>query len=642
MSQRKVNWPFGNFSFRKSTPRKQFRTRRGPPLAAEVQILEDRTLLSVSLGTAETFAVLGATTVTSTPGTVITGNLGVSPGSAITGSPTVIGGTIHSADAISAQAHADLATAYGVLAGEVLTSDLSGQNLGGLTLAPGVYHFGSSAALGAKLTLDAQGNPNAEWVFQIASTLTTTSNSSVVMINGGNAGSVYWQIGSSATIGTGTAFLGHIVALTSVTVDHGASVVGGALAVNGAVTMDDNAISVADSVSTQYSFPGEYGVTTGNVVTLASITQNAGVLTLVGSSTATATITNATQILVNGTDTAAYGNSSIVFTSGTFAGQVWTKLDLPVNYTNQGGAAVQVIQNGTSLTFVNKLGQTSAGHWISPTQFIATDWGNEIGTIGKGIISWSAGVVWSENLVLTGTNNGSGTTTITALPSPIYVADYVNPGGLAVHLVQTGTNNVVVIDATGHMALGAFINSTQFTTPYFPGQVATISGNGNMISWSGGIVWTQSASTGAITVTNYTNNNGIPVHLIQNGTSQLAFVDALRRTSLGSMLSSTTVQCDLFAGVVGTLSLSSINWSNSIVWTRTNVIPLLITLTDSNGAVSHVQLTSPNTLIGLDGAMQGLTATRVNGELFWSNGAFWANFDMNSVNALFEMGTGYP
>jgi hypothetical protein len=628
--------------FRQRAHRRLVRRHFHLPLAAEVEILENRTLLSVTLGSAETFAVLGASTVTSTGGTVVRGNLGVSPGSAVTGSPTVTGGTIHSADAISSQAQADLATAYNVLVGETLTSDLSGQDLGGLTLTPGVYHFASSAALGAILTLDAQGNPNAEWDFQIGTTLTTASNSSVVMINGGNAGRVYWQVGSSATIGTGTVFAGHILAQTSITLDHGASVTGGALAITGAVTMDDNAVSVADSMSATFSFPGEYGVTTGNVVTLASITQTSGVLTLMGSSTATATITNSTQILVNGADTAAYGNSSITFSSGAFAGQVWTKLDLPVNYTNQGGAAVHITQNGTSLTFVDKLGATSTGHWISPTQFIADDWGNETGTIGNGTISWSVGVVWSENLVITGTNNGSGTTAITATPSPIYVTDYVNPGGLAVHLVQTGTNNVVIIDATGHMALGSFINSTQFSSSYFPGQVATISGNGNMISWSGGIVWTQSVSTGAITVTNYTNNNGIPVHLIQNGTNQLAFIDALGRTSLGSMLSPTTVQCDLFAGVVGTLSPTSISWSNAIVWTRTNVIPLLITLTDSNGAVSHAQLTSPNSLVGLDGAMQGLTAMRVNGELFWSNGAFWANFDMNSINALFEMGTGYP
>ena len=392
------------------------------------------------------------------------------------------------------------------------------------------------------------------------------------------------------------------------------------------------------------SFTGEYAVASqgSNVLSLASITQNGVNLTLVGSSSTSATVVSTTQLSVGGV-TATYGGSVITFgVTGTFANQVWTKLDVPANYTNQGGAAVQIIQSGASLTFVNKLGQTSAGHWISPTQFMATDWGSEIGTLGDGIISWSVGVVWSENLALTGTQNGSGTTSITATPSPIYVSDYINPGGLAVHLVQTGTNNVVIIDATGHMSQGAFINSTQFSTPYFPGQIATISGLGDTITWSGGTLWTQTARTSAITLTNYTNQFGVPVHLIQNGTNQLAFVDALGRTALGT-LNGSTVQNPIFAaGVTGTLGANSIVWSNQYVWTKTNVVPLLIALTDASGNVSHAQLTSATTLVGLDGTIKGLTATRLNGKLFWSNGDVWGNFDLNALNALFEMATGYP
>ena len=140
---------------------------------------------------------------------------------------------------------ADTTTAYNDLAGQTCTSDLTGQDLGGLTLVPGVYCFSSSAQLTGALTLDAEGDPNAVWVFQIGSTLTTASNSSVLLINGGQACNVFWQVGSSATLGTTTSFVGNILALTSITLNTGANVSGRALARNGAVTLDTNTISVA-------------------------------------------------------------------------------------------------------------------------------------------------------------------------------------------------------------------------------------------------------------------------------------------------------------------------------------------------------------------------------------------------------------
>jgi hypothetical protein len=189
------------------------------------------------------FAVLGGSTVTNTATpTMVNGNLGVSPGSAVTGFPpgVVTGGTIHAADAVAAQAQSDLTTTYNNLAGMACNSNLTGQDLGGKTLTPGVYCFSTSAQLTGTLTLDAQGDSGAIFIFQIGSTLTTASAASVLLINGGSNCGVFWQVGSSATLGTGSAVAGSIVALTSITLNTGASVGGRVLARNGAVTLDDN------------------------------------------------------------------------------------------------------------------------------------------------------------------------------------------------------------------------------------------------------------------------------------------------------------------------------------------------------------------------------------------------------------------
>ena len=202
-------------------------------------------LAQVSLGTAQSFGVLAGSTVTNTGASVITGNLGVSPGTAVTGFPPGIvtpPGTIHSADAVAGQAQSDLTTAYVAITGTPAGTDLTGTDLGGLTLVPGVYGFSTSAQLTGTLTLNAQGNPNAVFIFKIGSTLTTASSSSVIFINGASSCNVFWQIGSSATLGTTTAFGGNILALTSITLNTGANVSGRLLARNGAVTLSGNNI----------------------------------------------------------------------------------------------------------------------------------------------------------------------------------------------------------------------------------------------------------------------------------------------------------------------------------------------------------------------------------------------------------------
>jgi len=211
--------------------------------------------IAPGLGTDKSFAVLGASTVTNTGPTVVHGNLGVWPGTAVTGFPpgiVVPPGTIHASDAVAHQAQNDVITAYNALTSQACDVNLTGQDLGGLTLTPGVYCFDSSAGLTGRLTLNAQGNPNSVFVFLIGSTLTTASNSSVLITNGGSttACNLFWQVGSSATLGTTTAFQGNILALASITLNTGADIVPGrALARNGAVTMDTNNISMESCAS---------------------------------------------------------------------------------------------------------------------------------------------------------------------------------------------------------------------------------------------------------------------------------------------------------------------------------------------------------------------------------------------------------
>jgi hypothetical protein len=202
-----------------------------------------------TLGTAANFGVLAGSTVTNTGASQISGNVGVSPGSAIVGFPpgTVTGGTIHANDAVAQQAQNDLTTAYNAVAALPCNTDLTGQDLGGQTLVPGVYCFATAAQLTGTLTLNAQGNPNAQFFFKIGSTLTTASNSVVQVINGGSNCNVFWQIGSSATIGTATTMAGNILALTSITATTGANVSGRLLARNGAVTLDTNHVSACTS-----------------------------------------------------------------------------------------------------------------------------------------------------------------------------------------------------------------------------------------------------------------------------------------------------------------------------------------------------------------------------------------------------------
>ena len=209
----------------------------GPPDAKGVST-------PVSLGAAADFAVLAGSTVTNTGPTTINGDLGLTPGTSVTGLPTVpVDGGVHTADTVARQAKSDLDTAYDTIAARPTTATVPVE-LGGTTKTPGVYDTPpGTLAITGTLTLDAQNDPNAVFIFKAASTLITASASGVNLINGAQASNIYWLVGSSATLGTYSILRGNILAYASITVTTGVVVDGRTLARTAAVTLDTDTIT---------------------------------------------------------------------------------------------------------------------------------------------------------------------------------------------------------------------------------------------------------------------------------------------------------------------------------------------------------------------------------------------------------------
>lgn len=260
-----------------------------PPNAATVAMMATvsssssvlaNTLVAPNLGAAKSFAVLAASTVTNSGATAISGDLGLSPGISVTGFPPgILAGTQHISDPATAQAQLDLTAAYNDAAGRTLGAIALAGNLGGMTLVPGLYKSTSSLEISSgDLTLDAQGDANAVYIFQMASTLVTTTGRKVILAGGAQAANIYWQVGSSATLGVSSVFKGNIMALASITVNNGAAVDGRLLARTAAVTLDNNVVkvgvasvppmdNVAPVVSSATPGNGAIGVSTASTVT---------------------------------------------------------------------------------------------------------------------------------------------------------------------------------------------------------------------------------------------------------------------------------------------------------------------------------------------------------------------------------------
>jgi serine protease AprX len=241
----------------------QARPELNPDEVKALLIASSATAGGPRLGTADSFGILAGSTVTNTGPSTINGNLGLHPGTAVTGSaPGTVSQTTYAATAAALRAKSDLTSAYNNAAGRTPDAVAPG-DIGGLTFTPGVYRSGSSIGLTGTVTLDAQGDPNAVFVFQAGSTLITASASRVKLVNGAQACNVFWQVGSSATLGTTTVLAGNILALTSITMNNGVTLNGRALARNGAVTLINDAITApqcAGELDVSRAVPADAGV----------------------------------------------------------------------------------------------------------------------------------------------------------------------------------------------------------------------------------------------------------------------------------------------------------------------------------------------------------------------------------------------
>jgi uncharacterized repeat protein (TIGR01451 family) len=428
-----------------------------------------------SLGTAQPFAVLGGSTVTNTGSTIITGDLGVSPGTAVTGFPPgiVTGGTIDETDAASAQSATT--TAYNNLVSQACGTTISA-DLGGMTLTPGVYCSASSMGLTGTLTLDAGGNPNAVWVFQMGSTLTTASNSSVLVINGGQPCNVFWQVGSSATLGADTTFIGNILALASITLTTGANMSGRALAQNGAVTLDTNAVAisvcavppVAPTLGKAFS-PAtiDAGGVSTLTITLSNASGTAATLTAPLTDTLPTGVVIATtptaSTTCGGTLTATAGTSTVTLNGGSIPPN--SSCTVAVNVTAPlGGSYFNSLAAGTL--------QTSNGNNAAPAVATLTvPQPPTAPTLGKAFspATINAGGVSTLTITL---SNASGTAAgltaplIDTLPSGVVIASPTGASnGCAGTLTANAGDSTVTLTGGSILANGSCTVTVNVTAP---------------------------------------------------------------------------------------------------------------------------------------------------------------------------------
>jgi type VI secretion system secreted protein VgrG len=386
---------------------------------------------TISLGAAEKVAVLGSSTVTNAGPTTVIGNVALSsPGVSITGFPpgTIVAGSQYIGPGLANQAHADAAAAYTQLIGETLTTDLSGQNLGGMTLTSGVYYFDTTAELTGILVLNTQGDPNAAFHFQIGTTLTTDPNSVISLLNG-NTVNIFWQVGTSATIGVGSTFYGNILADQSITVNSGATINGRAIAINAAVTLDTNTINGFDTGSVWKGdksnlwsganwSPDVSGATSSTLVANADVVFSVTGVPALNQNSVLDLDTTISSLTVN--------DSAAVTISGSHS----------LSIDGSGATSGITINSGAGLTTIN-----SNLVLIGSSQTMTVN--NSAGLLINGSVGGTIGLTkaGTGTLTLNGTNTFTGTTTINA--------GTLNAGAAG----SLGDTSSVVVNAGGTLLL---------------------------------------------------------------------------------------------------------------------------------------------------------------------------------------------
>lgn len=487
----------------------------------------------VDLGGAGSFAVLGGSTVTNTGPSVLTGDLGVSPGAAIVGFPPglVIGAT-HAADAVASQAQGALTAAYNDAAGRTPITSVPA-DIGGLTLTAGVYNSASAMGLTGDVTLDAEGDPGAVFIFQAGSTLITASGSRVLLVNGASPCNVFWQVGSSATLGTATAFNGNVMALTSITATTGATVNGRLLARNGAVTLDTNVVTRAPcNADISVVKTGPATVDAGGRLTWTVTTTNNGPAGATGVKLVDTLPPGTTFVSADPGCTAASG--VVTCDIGVLAGGASATRQITVQVP--GDAAGTTLTN-TATGSATQVDDTPANNTATATTQVVASTDLGVTKTGPSRVTAGGAVAWT----IVATNAGPSTATGVTVTDPI-------PAGATVTTATPTQGTCTVTATTVTCALGTLAS----------GASAQIRIAGTVAASATGSLANTATITGEQPDTTPGNNTSTTTATVQPPTPGRTSVSLRKRASLSTTTPGHTVRYRISVTNTGTITATRV------------------------------------------------------------------------------------